>query len=62
MYEEHGVEQFWFVDSLMNGSIKQFSKVIDLIHELPYDIKWGGYCRTSKKMDDKMAKKATERV
>ena len=49
LYEEHGVEQFWFVDSLMNGSIKQFSKVIDLIHELPYDIKWGGYCRTSKK-------------
>ena len=42
----------------MNGSIKQFSEVIDLIHELPYDIKWGGYCRTSKKMDDKMMKKA----
>ena len=60
LYEEHGVEQFWFVDSLMNGSIKQFSKVIDLIHELPYDIKWGGYCRTSKKMDDKMMKKAAE--
>ena len=24
LYEEHGVEQFWFVDSLVNGSIKQF--------------------------------------
>jgi radical SAM superfamily enzyme YgiQ (UPF0313 family) len=58
LYKQYGYKDFWFVDSLMNGSMKQFEQVINLLDELPYDIKWGGYGRTSKKMTDKLMKKA----
>lgn len=58
LYNEYGYTDFWFVDSLINGSMKQFEKLIDLLNELPFKINWGGYGRTSKKMDDDLMKRA----
>ena len=57
LYNNYGVKNFWFTDSLINGSIKNYGLLIDYIlemkekGELPEDIRYGGYFRTHKKMD-----------
>jgi len=58
LYNEYGYTDFWFVDSLVNGSMKQFEELIDLLNELPFKINWGGYGRTSTKMNDNLMKRA----
>ena len=58
LYNEYGYTDFWFVDSLVNGSMKQFEELIDLLNELPFKINWGGYGRTSTKMNDDLMKRA----
>jgi len=61
--KEYGVENFWFTDSLINGSISLFENFVDILNKnidekkIP-KIKWGGYFRTHKKMNKKFIKKA----
>ena len=60
---KYGVKNFWFTDSLINGSISLFENFIDILNKnidekkIP-KIKWGGYFRTHKKMNKKFMKKA----
>ena len=61
--KEYGVENFWFTDSLINGSISNYKKFVDTLNnlidkgELP-KIRYGGYFRTHKKMDEKFLDEA----
>lgn len=60
--KETGVTGFWFADSLVNGSMSQFSKLIDRLeyekNHNDFNITWGGYFRTHKKLDGKLLKRA----
>jgi len=61
--KKYGVESFWFTDSLINGSISNFEKFVDIMNkkikekEMP-KVNWGGYFRTHKKMNYELLKKA----
>ena len=61
--KEYGVENFWFTDSLINGSISNYKKFVDVLNdlidkgELP-KIRYGGYFRTHKKMNEKFLDEA----
>jgi len=48
---KYGVRRFWFVDSLANGNLKSFRKLVDLIIENNLDIKWNSYARNDGRMD-----------
>lgn len=45
------VDRFWFVDSLINGDIKNFERIVDLIIERNLKIQWNSYARCNGKMD-----------
>jgi radical SAM superfamily enzyme YgiQ (UPF0313 family) len=49
--EKHGIHRFWFVDSLVNGNIKNFERLIDLIIEKELNIKWNSYARCDGRMN-----------
>lgn len=53
----YGVKRFWFVDSLVNGNLKVFEKIIDLILEKKLDIKWNSYARCDGRMNQDFIKK-----
>jgi hypothetical protein len=53
----HGVKRFWFVDSLINGNLKNFEKLVDLIIEKGLDIEWNSYARCDGRMDLEFIKK-----
>ena len=54
---KHNIERFWFVDSLVNGNIKNFEKLVDLIIENDLDIKWNSYARCDGRMTESFLKK-----
>ncbi|WP_353479925.1 radical SAM protein [Haliscomenobacter sp.] len=43
-YEYHGVQKFYFTDSLVNGSLKSFSNMCEILtnYQFADQIKWGG--------------------
>ena len=49
-----GVNLLWFIDSLVNGNLKQFRAILKGLIELreDIDIKWTGQGRVDRKMDD----------
>jgi anaerobic magnesium-protoporphyrin IX monomethyl ester cyclase len=49
--EKFGVKRFWFVDSLANGNLKNFRRLIDLVLEKEIDIRWNSYVRCDGRMD-----------
>jgi len=49
--KKYGIHRFWFVDSLVNGNIKNFERLIDLIIEKGLKIKWNSYARCDGRMD-----------
>jgi len=49
--EKHGIHRFWFVDSLVNGNIKNFERLVDLIIEKELHIKWNSYARCDGRMN-----------
>ena len=53
----YGVKRFWFVDSLVNGNLKNFERLIDLILEKKLDIKWNSYARCDGRMTKEFIKK-----
>jgi len=46
-----GVKRFWIVDSLINGNLKSFNKLMDLVIGKGLDIKWNCYSRCDGRMD-----------
>lgn len=48
--ELHGVKRFWFVDSLVNGNLKNFERLVDLIIENELNISWNSYVRCDGRM------------
>ena len=60
--KETGVTGFWFTDSLVNGSMSQFTKFVDRLeyekNHNDFNITWGGYFRTHKKLDGELLEKA----
>lgn len=54
----YGVKRFWFVDSLVNGNLKNFEKLIDLILEKKLNVKWNSYARC----DGRMTKEFIEKI
>lgn len=43
-YEKHGIRKFYFTDSLVNGSLKAFDQMCNILANYEYskDISWGG--------------------
>ena len=56
--ETYGVKRFWFVDSLVNGNLKNFEKLVDLIIQNDLKIGWNSYSRC----DGRMTKEFINRV
>lgn len=54
--ETHGVSRFWFVDSLVNGNLKNFRRLVDLINEKQLAINWNSYARCDGRMDEEFIK------
>jgi hypothetical protein len=58
--ETYNINRFWFVDSLVNGNLKEFSRLVDLILEKQLNIRWNSYARCDGRMDldffDRIAK------
>jgi len=48
---QYGVKRFWFVDSLANGNINNFKRLIDLVLEKKLKIWWNSYVRCDGRMD-----------
>lgn len=57
-HRTYGVRRFWFVDSLVNGNLKNFQEMVDLIIESKIRIKWNSYARC----DGRMTKDFLKRV
>ena len=49
--EKYGAIDFRFNDSLVNGNIKEFRKMVDILCEEKLGITWDAYARVNKKMD-----------
>lgn len=50
--EKYGVQHVWFVDSLINGNLKEFQELIDLLIESNIKISWTGQGRCNGKMTE----------
>jgi radical SAM superfamily enzyme YgiQ (UPF0313 family) len=60
LYNNYGVNLVWFLDSLVNGNLKELEDFCDQIIVKNIKIKWTGYARCDKRMDlafyEKLAK------
>lgn len=54
--ENFGVKRFWFVDSLVNGNLKSFKQLVDLIISNNLNIGWNSYSRCDGRMDKEFLK------
>ena len=63
--EQTGINNFWFTDSLINGSMKNFKLLVEKL-ETEMDngtipkMYWGGHFRTHKKLDGELLTKAVK--
>jgi hypothetical protein len=51
LYHEKGTRVFWFIDSLVNGNLKELRAFAKGIIAKGLDIKWTGYARCDGRMD-----------
>jgi radical SAM superfamily enzyme YgiQ (UPF0313 family) len=51
LYYEHGINVFWFIDSLVNGNLNELRAFVKGVAEKELDIHWTGYCRCDGRMD-----------
>jgi len=51
MYYEHGVNVFWFIDSLVNGNLNELRAFVKGVAAKGLEINWTGYARCNGKMD-----------
>jgi len=61
--EQTGINNFWFTDSLINGSMPNFKKFVDKLQEEIDNgniskMYWGGHFRTHKKLNGELLTKA----
>lgn len=56
----HGIKRFWFVDSLVNGNLKSFERLIDLLIEHKLKILWNSYVRCDGRMTRDFLKKVKQ--
>ena len=54
--EKYGMNFVWFIDSLTNGNLKTLREFVDGVVERKMNIKWMGYARCDKRMDDEYFK------
>lgn len=54
---EHGINDFRIVDSLMNGNHRLLEQMVDLILERGLIVGWNGFCRIDKKLTPELLKK-----
>ena len=48
---KHDVRRFWFVDSLANGNLKAFRRLVELMIENKLNVRWNSYARNDGRMD-----------
>jgi radical SAM superfamily enzyme YgiQ (UPF0313 family) len=61
LIDDTEIKNFWFTDSLINGSMSRFEDFVNVLSEEKIDkIKWGGYFRIHKKLNDSLLKKAVK--
>lgn len=48
---KYGMNHFWFIDSLINGNLKEFRSLIESIIDNDLQITWNGYTRCDGRMD-----------
>lgn len=58
--DNYGVKRFWFVDSLVNGNLKNFEKLVDLIIENKLEIGWNSYSRCDGRMSRDFIQKVAD--
>lgn len=51
LYYNKGVDVFWFIDSLVNGNLKELRAFCKAVDAKELDIKWTGYARCDGRMD-----------
>lgn len=56
----HDVSRFWFVDSLVNGNIKAFKDLVDLMIEKKLNVSWNSYARCDGRMDKAFMEKIVQ--
>ena len=49
---KYGINFVWFIDSLTNGNLKNLREFVDGVVERKMNIRWMGYARCDKRMDD----------
>ena len=58
--ETYDIKRFWFVDSLVNGNLKNFEKLVDLILSNDLKIKWNSYSRCDGRMSAEFLQKVAD--
>jgi anaerobic magnesium-protoporphyrin IX monomethyl ester cyclase len=56
----YGIKRVWFVDSLINGNLKNFQKLVDLILEKNLKFSWNVYARCDGRMTADFFKKVAQ--
>lgn len=55
--KKHNIRRVWFVDSLINGNVKNFRQIVDLIIERKLEISWNSYSRCDGRMNKEFFEK-----
>jgi hypothetical protein len=58
--QNYNINRVWFVDSLINGDIKSFQKLVDLILEKELKFKWNSYARCDGRMTKEFIQKIAD--
>jgi hypothetical protein len=58
--KNYNINRVWFVDSLINGDLKSFKKLVDLILEKELKFKWNSYARCDGRMTREFIQKIAD--
>ena len=58
--QNYNINRVWFVDSLINGDLKSFQKLVDLILEKELKFKWNSYARCDGRMTKEFIQKISD--
>jgi len=58
--QNYNINRVWFVDSLINGDLKSFQKLVDLILEKELKFKWNSYARCDGRMTREFIQKISD--
>ncbi len=60
LYDTKKIKHIWFVDSLINGNLKVFEKIVDLLIERDLGIEWNCYARCDGRMTKELIAKVVK--